>query len=209
LSHPLGSPLIESMVWGSLGATGAVLLAWNLAWRSRQPGYWRWICAASIALALATPGPVAGMSLVLAYREFPIIYDSPLILILVFILRTFPYALLVLWPAVRAIPREHLEAAAIERAGAWVTIWHVALPASRGALIAAWCVAFFIAHGELPAANQVAPPGTGLIAIEIWSLLHTGVESHLAGVALVMLAMITLCGFATLTALIRVGRSPR
>jgi iron(III) transport system permease protein len=149
------------------------------------------------------------MSLVLAYREFPIIYDSPLILIFVFMLRTFPYALLVLWPAVRAVPREHLEAAAIEGAGSWGTIWRVVLPASRGALLAAWCVAFVLALGELPAANLVAPPGTGLIAIEIWSLLHTGVESHLAGVALVMLAVIALCGFATLIALTRVGRSAR
>jgi len=149
------------------------------------------------------------MSLVLAYRDFPLIYDSPLILIFVFMLRTFPYALLVIWPAVRAIPREQLDAAAIDGAGSWGTVWRVALPSSRGALMAAWCVAFVLALGELPAANLVAPPGTGLIAIEIWSLLHTGVESHLAGVALVLLGVITVCSLATLAALTRVGRAAR
>ncbi|SIO62811.1 iron(III) transport system permease protein [Singulisphaera sp. GP187] len=204
--NPLGSPLLESMLWGALGASAAVAVAWSLAWLSRQPGPWRWVCAASVALALATPGPVAGMALVLAYREYPLVYDSPLILIFVFVLRTFPYALLVLWPAVRALPREHLEVAAIEGTGAWGTIWRVALPSSRGALLAAWCVAFVLAIGELPAANLVAPPGTGLISIEIWSLLHTGVESHLAGVALVVLAAFFSLGLVALHAFARIDR---
>jgi iron(III) transport system permease protein len=76
-------------------------------------------------------------------------------------------------------------------------------------LIAAWCVAFVLALGELPAANLVAPPGTGLISIEIWSLLHTGVESHLAGVALVVLATFVLFGLAAVTALARMSRLAR
>ncbi|AGA26280.1 ABC transporter permease [Singulisphaera acidiphila] len=207
--NPLGSPLLESILWGALGATAAVVVAWSLAWLSRQPGPWRWVCAVSVALALATPGPVAGMALVLGYRESSLVYDSPLILVLVFILRTFPYALLVLWPAVRAFPQEHLEVAAIEGSRVWGTIYRVVLPMSRGALIAAWCVAFVLALGELPAANLVAPPGTGLISIEIWSLLHTGVESHLAGVALVVLAAFALFGFAAMVALARMSRMAR
>lgn len=207
LGDPLDSPLIQSLLWGALGATVALLLAWGLAWRSREPGPWRWIVAGSLALALAAPGPVAGMALVLAYREWPRVYDSPLILVLVFILRTFPYALLVLWPAVRALPRAYLETAVLEGAGEWGTLRRVVFPTIRGALTAAWCVAFVLALGELPAANLVAPPGTGLIAIEIWSLLHTGVESHLAGVALLMLAAITLGALGTLVALTRIVRS--
>lgn len=209
LGNPLGSPLLESMLWGAVGATAAVVLAWSLAWLSRQPGPWRWVCAASVALALATPGPVAGMAFVLAYREYALIYDSSVNLVFVFVLRTFPYALLVLWPAVRALPREHLEVAALEGTRAWGTIWRVALPGSRGALVAAWCVAFVLALGELPAANLVAPPGTSLISIEIWSLLHTGVESHLAGVALVVLAAFSCFGLATVIALARLSRMAR
>jgi len=39
------------------------------------------------------------------------------------------------------------------------------------------------------------PPGTTTITFLIWTLLHTGVESHLAGVALVMLLVITAAAF--------------
>lgn len=209
LGNPLGSPLLVSMLWGAVGATIATIVAGSLAWLSRRPGPWRWICAVSVAIALATPGPVAGMAFVFAYREYALIYDSPLNLIFVFVLRTFPYALLVIWPAVRALPREHLEVAAIEGTRAWGMIWRVAMPSVQGALIAAWCVAFVLALGELPAANLVAPPGTSLISIEIWSLLHTGVESHLAGVALVVLAAFILFGLLAMTALARISQLAR
>ena len=38
-------------------------------------------CSATMALTLATPGPVAGMALVLAYRGCPVVYDSPAMIV--------------------------------------------------------------------------------------------------------------------------------
>ena len=173
------------------------------AGRSRRSRAWRLAGASSVALVLATPGPVAGMALVLAYRSVPPVYDSPAILVLAMALRTFPFALLVLWPRVRGIPVECLEAAELDGWGPRGQAWRVALPLSRGAVAAAWCVAFVLALGELPATNLVAPPGSRTIAIEIWSLLHTGVESHLAGVALVMLGIIAAPAALAVVALAR------
>jgi len=68
-------------------------------------------------------------------------------------------------------------------------------------------VSFVLAVGELPASNLVAPPGTELMAGEIWSLLHTGVESHLAGVALVMLGAVAAIGSLVIVALARLEPS--
>ena len=82
----------------------AVALAWALAWASRRPGPWRWVTAASVATALALPGPVAGMAWCSRTDGFPTVYDSPAMVVLADVLRTFPYALLVLWPAVRDDP---------------------------------------------------------------------------------------------------------
>jgi iron(III) transport system permease protein len=62
-------------------------------------------------------------------------------------------------------------------------------------------VAFVLGIGELPATNLVQPPGVSTITFLIWSLLHTGVESHLAGVALVMLTVIAATGLVTVLVL--------
>jgi len=200
-------PLVQSAVLAAVGATFTVALAWALAWASRKPGVWRWVTAAAVTLALAAPGPVAGMALVFAYRSVPPVYDSPAVVVLADVLRTFPYALLVLWPAVRTIPPEYLDAAAVDGLGPWRSVWRIALPVTRPAVVAAWGVAFVLGLGELPATNLVTPPGLTPLSVVIWGLLHTGVESHLAGVVLVMLGAVTLAGLFVLAALGNVFRS--
>lgn len=160
-----------------------------------------------MATALALPGPVAGMGLVYAYRAFPDVYDSAAIVLLAAVLRTFPYALLVLWPAVRTIPPGYLDSAAVDGLGPWETVRRVAIPTTRASALAAWGVSFVLAVGELPATNLVTPPGLTPLSVVIWGLLHTGVESHLAGVVLVMLAAVTAAGGLTSLALGRLGRS--
>lgn len=208
----VAQPLAKSVIWAGLGASATVMLAWGLAWASRRPGAWRWIVAAVVALALAVPGPVAGMALVLAYSPASVnpdtprilrllsdlqasVYDSQAIVVLAYVLRTLPFALLVLWPSLRSIPQDYLDAAALDGEGPWGQVWRVALPMTRGALVAAWGVAFALALGELPASNLVEPPSmTTLLAKRVWELLHIGVESRLAGVGLVMLAAIAAAG---------------
>jgi iron(III) transport system permease protein len=128
-------------------------------------------------------------------------------IVLAGVLRSFPYALLVLWPAVRTLPPELLDAAAVDGLGPCGQARRVAIPLTRVAALAAWCVAFALALGELPATNLVTPPGVTPLPVVIWSLLHTGVESHTAGVVLVMLAAVAIAGLCALLTLRRL-RSP-
>jgi iron(III) transport system permease protein len=199
-------PLGTSLLWSTAGATATVALAWALAWVARTPGLWRYVVAACVALTLATPGPVAGMALVLAYIRVPLVYNSPLLIVLADLLRTLPFALLVIWPAVRAIPPAWLDAAAVDGYRPPGQVARVAVPATTSALLAGWFVAFALALGELPATNLVAPPGTTPLTVVIWSLLHTGVESQLAGVAFVLLAAVALAGGLACWALARLAR---
>jgi iron(III) transport system permease protein len=189
------SPLLATLGLAALGASATAALAWLLAWKARRPGPWRLAAAAAAALALATPGPVAGMALKLAYLPIPEIHDTGAIVVLGYVLRTLPYALLVLWPALRALPETYFEAAAVDGYGPVGRTMLVALPLSAGALAAAWGTAFVLALGELPTTNIVLPAGLTTLASLVWGLLHTGVESHLAGVGLILLAFFGLTGF--------------
>jgi iron(III) transport system permease protein len=202
-------PLIQSLTLAAAAATVAVVLAWALAWFSRVPGPWRIVTAASVAIVLATPGPVAGMGLKFAYHPSPLVADTAAIVVLAGVLRTFPYALIVLWAAVRGLPPELLDASAVDGLGAWGQAWKVAIPLTRGALAASWFATFALALGELPATNLVTPPGLMPLSVLIWGLLHTGVESHLAGVALVMLGVIAAAGGMAAAALGWASRSSR
>ncbi len=194
LGRPMRSPMLSSLLLAGAGASATVALAWSMAWLARGPGPWRWAAAGSAALTLAVPGPVAGMALVVAYFDWPSVYDSNVLVVLAYVLRTLPYALMILWPAVRMIPPTFLDAAALEGYGPWGQARRLGLPLTRSAIAAAWGVAFALALGELPATNLVAPPGTSPLSVLAWTLLHRGVESHLAGVALVTLGAVAVAG---------------
>jgi iron(III) transport system permease protein len=187
-------PLRSSLLWTALAATAAAGLACALAWAARRSIVWRSVALLTLALSLATPGPVAGMALVLAYRALPMLYDSPAMIVLAETLRSLPYALLLLWPFLHSFPHDYIDTAALEGHGPLGQFIHVVLPLSRRPLLAAWAIAFAIGLGELPATNLVAPPGTEPMSVLIWGLLHTGVESHLSGVALVMLLAVSAAG---------------
>ena len=193
-TRPFRSPMLSSLILAGASALGAVALAWGLAVLARRSGAWRLATALVVALTLAVPGPVAGMALVVAYLQWPVIYDTPLIVVLALVGRTLPYATLILWPTIRGVPQAYLDEAAVAGYGAFGRGVRVLVPLTRAAALAAWGVAFALALGELPASNLVAPPGTVLLSVRIWELLHTGVESHLAGVGLLVLVILAGAG---------------
>jgi len=170
-------------------ATLVVAMAWSLAWEARSSGRIRVLMFGTIALTLAVPGPVAGMALKLGYRWFPWVHDTSAIVVMGEAARILPYASVIAWLAIAILPRELLESAALDGYGPSGQAAKVLLPLTWGPMVAAWFVSFVISFGELPASNLLLPPGLTTISFQLWSLLHTGVESHLAGVALVTLAV--------------------
>ena len=78
-----------------MAATVTAFLACVLAWASRTSFGWRCVALITLALTLATPGPVAGMALVLAYRNFPCMSDSPAVVAMAEALRNIPDAVLI------------------------------------------------------------------------------------------------------------------
>ena len=217
-------PLIKSSVWAALAATLTIAIAWPLAWLSRRAGGWRWVAVGVVSLLLACPGPVAGLSLVMAFNAArpclgdPLwawylaesriaVYDSSLIVMLAFVIRTLPYSVLILWPGARGIADAYVEAAQIDGYDGRGVIRRVALPLTTVATLAAWGVSFVLSVGELPAMNLVEPPShTMFVSKLVWSLLHTGVESHLAGVGLVLMGAIGGVGLIVGAGLVRVLR---
>lgn len=111
-----------------------------------------------------------------------------------------------LWPAVGTIPDALLDAAAVDGFGPWGRARRVALPLSRPALAASWAVALVLAFGALPASKLVKPPGFTTLAFRVRQLHHIGVESHLAGVGLILLAVYGLAALAATRVLGRLVR---
>ena len=215
IAWPLAWRCRRSTAWRAV-AVGAATLGLatpgplvGLAYKVAYMPYWivKSAADASAALGLARPGPLVWLAERFADLPWWVASDTPVILIMAVAARTIPYALLALWPAVRGLPDAYLMAAEVDGLTRSGVARRVALPLTAGATAAAWGLAFVLGVGELPASLVVEPPGTvQLASVRVWGLLHTGVDSRLAGVGLVCSAVV---GGAGLAAAWGLGRAYR
>ncbi len=180
-----------------LAASAAAVCAAPLAWIARR-GRWRGWFSGGVAVAmLATPGSLLAMALMRTLSQpnaslLLWLRDQPLsCLVLVQGWRAFPWALGILWFALRTVPEAQLDVAKLDGLGACARFGRVGLAQHRGALAAAWIVAFTIAIGELPASALVAPPGVVTLPIQVFNQLHYGAEKEVAGICLAVVLMQT------------------
>lgn len=190
-----------SLVIGALAATGAVATGLALAWPARRGG---WPAAPALAVAavlLAMPKPVLGLGIIGVLNRpevpgFTWFYDRSILAPwLALTAAGLPLATLVLWHALRTVPREMLDAAATDGAGPVSRLLLVALPCRLPALGVAWVVALAGALGELGASVLVVPPGVMTLSIKIFNLLHGGVsEFEVAGICLALAGLFAAAG---------------
>jgi iron(III) transport system permease protein len=184
-----------SLLIGGLSATAAVTVAVPLAWLARRGGVRSLAALLAAALGLAVPGPLVGLAIIwlLNRPECPALchlYDrSVLAPCLAWTWRGLPAAVLILWHALRTIPQELLDSAAVDGAGPLVRLTAVVLPLRWPALVLAWLVALAVGLGDLAASILVTPPGAMPLAVRIFDLLHAGVEDQVAGICLALVLL--------------------
>jgi ABC-type Fe3+ transport system permease subunit len=211
--------MLLSACLGAAAATAALAIALLLAWSLRTTSslsLWeragvrvncRWASLLLIALCLTIPGPLLGLAVIRLLDQppdsplsgFAWLYDSNFAPWLVQTIRALPIATLVLWPALASIPQVMLDTAATDGAGRWRQLMLIAMPQRWPAIAAAWLIALAIAVGELAATVLVMPPqrGATALSIQVFQLLHYGVDDRVAAICLVMVfAIAAITGIA-------------
>ena len=181
-----------SLAIGSLAACLAVMIALPLAWSARRGG-WRALPAwLLVAACLAIPGPIVGIGLIWLVNQpgapwLTNLYDNSIAApLLAQTLRILPLPILIMWHALASVPDELPEAAATEGAGRLTRFLRIAVASRLGPVALAWLVALAMAIGELDASLLVVPPRVTLLSIEIFGLIHYGVNDYVAGICLVL-----------------------
>ena len=205
-----GRVLVSSWVEGVVAGVVAVSLALLAAWGASRS---KFVAAGVVAVAVllaVTPGPVVGLGLkqaigVLVEREatalavcrlepdFPVLrstlYDqpSPLPAIGACVTRFFPLALLIVTPALFAVPRELREAARLDGLTAWGEWRRVGWPAARSAAFVAAVAVTALSLGEVSASKVVNPPSRNAFVLRLFDQMHYGAETTVAALALMPL----------------------
>jgi len=196
--------LLTSVATCTAAAALAALLAPSLAWSlARRPMAGRLI-ALWMVIMLSLPAPLLGIGLVeLLNRPGPsgALYDSPAVLVLTYLLRFLPVAVLLVYPAARAVPDELLHAARADGCDNGQLQSRLVSPLLRPAAVIAFLVTWLLAMGELPATLLVTPPGYTTAGARFFTLVHYGLAGEAAALSLLS-ALCTLVPAALLAGLL-------
>jgi len=167
--HEILTSIWTSLAAGVITTAVGVGIAWYIVRRSR----WRKLLAACIVWMLAFPAPVLGIGLVVLFNRdvWPFdVYDSPAMLVCAYVARFLPVGVILLIPAVRAIPVECELAARVDGCGTAAVwrrvVWPMCLPT---ALVSMFAVVV-LSLGELPCSVIVAPPGCDTIGVRFFCI---------------------------------------
>jgi iron(III) transport system permease protein len=196
LAASLGVAAVSGVLATALALTGA--------WLARDSRWFRLSLLILLAVAWAMPGPVLGLGLKELFRtaveasegvsRLPahLLWYGPsrLPLVAVDVIRFLPFAAALVWPAVRALPGELLEACRLDGAGPFRELTGVVWPLVRPAAVRAALAVGVLSLGELSAGKLVRTPGGESFAEVIWTQMHFGVTADLAARCLVLLAVV-------------------
>lgn len=191
-----------TLLAGIPASLASVVLGVLLAWWACRSLWGVGVTLVLLAAALSVPGPVLGLAAIWCFNRAELpglvwLYDhTPAACWLVQAVRGVPPAALLLWHALRSVPREQLDAAAIDGAGPVVRLCVVALAQRKAACAAAFLAALVAAASELDATLLVAPPGLETVSMHVFNLLHYDITDRVAGLSLALYAASVLAGTA-------------
>ena len=206
----IGSALRNSLIFASLAASAGALLSFVVAYicaRTRLPG--RGFLDLMATFPLAIPGPVLATAMILAFMNPPfVLYNTPWIIILAYIVAFTPFALRNLSGSLRAIDPALEEVAWLSGASWLRGLKDILLPLLRPEILTSWILVFLMGFREIPLSLMLHTQGTETVGVVLFSFWETiGVEAVSALAVIVML--VTLAGHLILGKLggrLEVGR---
>jgi iron(III) transport system permease protein len=193
-----------SLIIGLLAATAASAVGLTLGRLARQFRAGRLAASAIIAAGFAIPGPAVGLAVLSLFNRWNndtlvwLYEDTILAPVLAQTLRALPVTIWMSWYVLRTIPVQILEAARLDGASSWQSLWRVELPMRWPGLAATWLAAFTLCVGDLAATNLTAPPGLWTIPMRVFGLMHAGVDDVAAAICLIVVAVTSLASMSIL-----------
>jgi iron(III) transport system permease protein len=207
--------LLDSLLLAAAAGILCGILALGTCWVAREARWFRVGVLILMAVVWAMPGPLIGLGLKAAMAH---LLDrtgsrflerwlwhgpSPFPLLWIDFIRFFPSAVAVLWPIVRLLPANLLDAARVEGATPTQEFVWVVFPLTRTAFFRAVLVGAVLSLGELSAGKLVSTPGQPSFAEVVFTEMHYGVSNDLAARCLLLLLAVAVGGGFVALSLLR------
>jgi iron(III) transport system permease protein len=186
--------LMTSAIIGFMGALLGGGLGYVLSERLGKGGFW-WVL---ISVPLALPSAIVGISLIDAYNSWlPWLYGTMAMPVIAVTTRFVAIATIIIYTQSKRVDPLLFEAAELFKRENMQDLWRVKLPLQKYGLAAAVAALVAFSVGELGSTLLVVPPGSETLTIRIFNYLHYGGSEEVAGLCLLIVAlMMTMTGIA-------------
>lgn len=188
------------------GSQGFTRFAWNSLWTSalaallavalslpvarlsaRYPSRLTRFIARLCQVGYAIPGVVIALSLVLLVnRMIPILYATPFLVVIAYVLRHIPQAVRASESAIGQLSASLEEASRALGRTSLQTLFQVTLPLITPGLLAGGALVFLTSLKELPATLLLRPAGFDTLAVRVWMWASDGFYTQAAPAALLL-----------------------
>lgn len=191
------SNYILNSVWtAALAAGTAVILSLPVAILAvRHAGRLSQALSRFSQVGYAVPGVVTALSVVLLVnRLVPVLYATPLVIVLAYVLRYMPQAVRAAESALKQLSPSFEEASRILGRKPLFTFVRVTLPLILPGLLAGGALVFMSAIKELPATLLLRPAGFDTLAVRVWIWANDGfyLQAAPAALSLVLISILPL-----------------
>lgn len=158
-------------------------------------------------LPVAIPAPLTGIAIVGMFNRPVLQMVSGTLIMPVFgcMARFMPFSFIIILAQLHRIDPLFIDAANLLVKNSFVIWFKVRLPLMAPGLLASFCIVFILASGELGATLLLIPPGFETLTIKIYNYMHYGASDKVAGLCLMMMMTVLLCGTAAIK-LLNAGR---
>jgi iron(III) transport system permease protein len=142
-------------------------------------------------------GPLLGLGLIAVYNRSGLaggVYDSPLILLLAYTARFVFIGQWGIGAGVRGQAPSMSEAASVAGVSWMRTQLGVVIPQALPYIALVMGATFILAFREIDTAVLVAPPGTTLASVRLFTLMHYGPDQYVMAMAMTMSAVVLIAG---------------
>lgn len=188
---------LNSLGFAVFTAVLSLLLGISMAYvQSGLPTIKKWIDGL-IMLPLGTSAVILGLGFLITFNKPPFDMGSfPWLIPIAHTLIAFPFVLRSVSPALRAIPRNLKDAAAVLGANPWRVWWQVEAPIISRAALVGGLYAFAISLGEFGATSFLTRPALPTLPVAIYRYLALPGDLNYGQAMAMATLLLILCGFS-------------
>ncbi len=179
----------------AVSAGGMVVIGAVIAYLlQRSSGMTRGVIDFATQIPLGIPSIVLGIGLIKVWNKpvLDVIYDSPLLLILGFVIGYVPFVMRIIAPSMKQVNERLEQVAAFRNGSRYSAIWNIIIPLLVPGLGTGFLVGLVLAMGNLGTALLVVSPGSSTVPIKMYNYMHYGSMGTVYSLAVIQCLILAL-----------------